>query len=371
MAAHGALLIPVCVRVPVCSVYCKNVHTIELLARTSSHRPNVLSAAAPTTPHHAPPPVPLVPPPLAFIELRCLWYLTASFRAVRSFACVCPGALSRPSIFLMVIAWRRTLASLALHMGRLALLDLLPLAQCAHLTTLHLVGGCLHGVGAAVLGRAADGKGGMRETWEGVTGVERREAGGLRDGWSAAERAAVHEEAARGGAAACAAPPSAAGPPEAGFTLSRPSPLHRSTAPGAGGHCQYPAVLHPSVRMLTVECTAHEVCDIAALAAMLPALQRLVVKNGGHGTARPPGAIHHCAHCGVTWGLGSSAGRQGGRAYVEEMMAVRAQLRARGGHNGHASVRGGRWDEACAHDLCASSTTCCKAWRLMYRLHSN
>ncbi|CAI5520203.1 unnamed protein product [Closterium sp. Naga37s-1] len=322
----------VCSMLWVLSVHCTNVHTIELVAPTSCHysalppayRPDVRAAPAhvPTTTHqlaahHAPPPTrarererereraPAAWAPFAFIELRALWFLTASFRQVQAFVCLCPAALSRPSIFLLVIAWRRHLASLALHMGRLALLDLLPLAKCTRLLHLHLVGACLHGVGAAVLrpGTAASGRG-ARGTWEaGERGLRGGEGAGLRDeGLDAGEKDAAFEEAA-------------------GEATGRR---------GQGG--QYPRVLHPTVRSLTLECVAHEPRDIAALAAMLPALQRLELRNTSQSSAGSAalGLEQPCTHCGVAWGARSRGGRVGGRAYEQEMMAVQAQLRARG-----------------------------------------
>ncbi|CAI5460580.1 unnamed protein product [Closterium sp. Yama58-4] len=319
----------VCSMLWVLSVHCTNVRTIELVAPTSCHysslppaySPDIRPppAHAPTTAHqlvahHAPAPARgrereqerergrVVWAPFAFIELRALWFLTASFRHVRAFTCLCPAALSRPSIFLLVIAWRRHLASLALHMGRLALLDLLPLAKCTCLHHLHLAAACLHGLAAAVLGPGA------RASERGVRGAGERGLGGevgpwVRDeGWNAGEKDAVFEEAA--GAA----------------TGSR----------GQGG--QYPRVLHPTVRSLTLECVAHEPRDIAALAAMLPALQRLELRNTCHSPTGAPalGPEQHCTHCGVAWGVRSRGGPVDERAYEEEMMAVQAQLRARG-----------------------------------------
>ncbi|CAI7758956.1 unnamed protein product [Closterium sp. NIES-53] len=311
----------VCSMLWVLSVHCTNVHTIELLAPTSCHysapppayQPHIRPAPAhaPTAaqqliPHHARAHVhergAMAWAPLAFIELRALWFLTASFRHVRSFACLCPAALSRPSIFLLVIAWRHHLASLALHMGRLALLDLLPLVKCTRLHHLHLVAACLHGLAAAVLGPgAAAGEGGVRGTRDaGERGVKGEGGAVVRvEGWSVGDKDGVEKEASGAAAGACG---------------------------------QYPCVLHPTVRSLILECAGHEPRDIAALATMLPALQRLELRNSCHSPTGAPGSglQQHCTHCGMPWGAGSRGGQVGGRTYEEEMMAVQAQLRARG-----------------------------------------
>ncbi|CAI7919987.1 unnamed protein product [Closterium sp. NIES-54] len=103
--------------VPVCSLYCSNVESVELISDGKQGN-------------------------FTYLENKAMWYLTSGFRHIRSFACLCQNSLSKQAIYLMVIAWRE-LTCLRIHCGALGTDDLMALRKCYSLRVLELVGGNL------------------------------------------------------------------------------------------------------------------------------------------------------------------------------------------------------------------------------------
>eukprot|EP00475_Leptophrys_vorax_P020195 TRINITY_DN27647_c0_g1_i2.p1 TRINITY_DN27647_c0_g1~~TRINITY_DN27647_c0_g1_i2.p1 ORF type:complete len:276 (+),score=-19.61 TRINITY_DN27647_c0_g1_i2:540-1367(+) len=108
------------------SLYCKNVHSIELT-----------SAGVETS--------------FGALETRSMWYLTSGFRNVRHFASLSRNSVTKQAIYLMVIAWRE-LTCLRMHCGALEVDDLFALRKCANLRLLELVGGTIQTPGSLATG---------------------------------------------------------------------------------------------------------------------------------------------------------------------------------------------------------------------------
>eukprot|EP00270_Netrium_digitus_P010697 TRINITY_DN3337_c0_g1_i1.p1 TRINITY_DN3337_c0_g1~~TRINITY_DN3337_c0_g1_i1.p1 ORF type:complete len:383 (+),score=15.34 TRINITY_DN3337_c0_g1_i1:37-1185(+) len=108
------------------SLYCKNLQSISLLSTGEEVS-------------------------LGQLENKVMWYLTSGFRQISSFTSCCRNSVTKQAVYLMVIAWQE-LSSLHVHIGGLALEDLMALKKCCALRLLEIVG-----AEAGLVGKAPPG----------------------------------------------------------------------------------------------------------------------------------------------------------------------------------------------------------------------